>query len=202
MSVPLLPCQLHDFQILENAFIDNKANQRTHFVETILTRRTGVDVEQTERLVVLHLQNMRMTTDKQLGRARQNTPCYRRIVFAGIAANVLHQHFSPLYPKTEGLRIKTTDVLSVNIAIHGTERAESSQTFGHFERTDVARMPDFIACVEILQVFLVPIPVRVGQQTYFYHLFICFCLQSKYICDIYAKEENVIRALTEVSSVP
>ena len=60
------------------------------------------------------------------------------------------------------LRIDLTDVLPVNVAIHGTERTECRQLLRHFQRTDVTGMPDFITRFEILQILFIPISVCIG----------------------------------------
>ena len=81
-----------------------------------------IDMEHAQCLVELHLQYMRMAADKQLGRAHHDAPLYGRIVLAGIAPYVFHQHFRAVHRKTEHLRIELAQVLPVYIAIYRTKR--------------------------------------------------------------------------------
>ena len=105
---------------------------------------------------------MRMSANEKFGRTHQNASPYGRIVIARIAANMFYQHFGTVNSKTIDLRIDLTDVLPVNVAIHGTERTECRQLLRHFQRTDVTGMPDFITRFEILQILFIPISVCIG----------------------------------------
>ena len=113
---------------------------------------TRIDVQHIQCFVILHLQYMRMSANEKFGRTHQNASPYGRIVIARIAANMFYQHFGTVNSKTIDLRIDLTDVLPVNVAIHGTERTECRQLLRHFQRTDVTGMPDFITRFEILQI--------------------------------------------------
>ena len=75
--------------------------------------------------------------DEQLGRTHQDASLYGRIVLAGIAADVFHQHLGAVYRKAEHLRIEPAQVLPVYVAVHRAERTESRQLPRHFQRTDV-----------------------------------------------------------------
>ena len=54
----------YDFEILELAAVDCHANKRTILVPALQACGAGVDVQQTERLVILYLQYVRMPGDK------------------------------------------------------------------------------------------------------------------------------------------
>ena len=132
-------------------------------MKAVNARCAGVYMKHAQCLVELHLQYMRMTADEQLGRMHQDASLYGRIVFAGIAADVFHQHLGAVYRKTEHLRIEPAQILPVYVAVHRTERTESRQLLCHFQRTDVTCMPYNLARLEVLQILLIPIPVRIRQ---------------------------------------
>ncbi len=113
-----LIAQLHHLHVLELGAIDGEAHQGTHLVETIVARCTGVDVEHVERLVILHLQDVRMSADEEFGRAHHQASHNRGVVFARIATDVFHHHLGLLHGEAQGLRVEPADVLSVDVAIH------------------------------------------------------------------------------------
>ena len=104
-----------------------------------------------------------MPADEQLGRTYQNASLYGRIVLAGITADMFHQHLGTVYRKTEHLGIKLTQVLPVYVAVHRAKRTESRQFPRNFQCTDITRMPYFVTRLEVLQVLLIPISVRIRQ---------------------------------------
>lgn len=99
---------------------------------------------------------MRVSADKQLRRLHQQTAADGRVVITGISADMLYQHFGSVYGEAIDLRIDLADLLSVNVTIHGAQRTKSIQLLRHFQRTDIACMPYFIAILEVFQVFIVP----------------------------------------------
>ena len=161
-ATPLLPvCQFDDFQIAERTIVYHKTHQRTHFVKPADACRSRIDVEQIERLVILHFQNMRMPADEQFGWMHQYAAPYGRIVLAGVTADVFHQHFRSLDRKAQCLRIKSADVLPVNVSIHSPEGTKSSILLCHLQRNDVAVMPVFVALFKVLQLPLIPISMGI-----------------------------------------
>ena len=105
---------------------------------------------------------MGMSADEKLRRAHQDTAPYGGIIIAGITADMLYQYLGTIDRETVDLRIDLTDVLPVNVTIHGTERTECFQLPSHLQRADVTGMPDFVTRLEILQIFFIPIAVCIG----------------------------------------
>ena len=130
-------------------------------METLNARSARIDVEYIQRLVILHLQYMRVPADEQLWGTHQNAALDGRVVVAGITADMLHQHLRPIHRETENLRIELPYHLPVNFAIHGTEGTESRQLLCHFQRTDVTGMPYFVTALKILQVLFIPVAMRI-----------------------------------------
>ena len=85
------------------------------------------------------------------------------VVIPRISADVLDEYIGTFYGKAVYLRVHDSQVATVNVSVDGTQRAESSQPFGHFQRTDVAGVPYFITMLEMLQISVVPTSVCVGQ---------------------------------------
>ena len=60
-----------------------------------------------------------MSADEQSGRMCPQTANDGRVVTAGVAPDVFHQHLGPVHSKAQSLGIKPTDVLSVDVTING-----------------------------------------------------------------------------------
>ncbi len=153
--------QLYHLQIAEHPFINRESHQRAHLMKPVDARRPGIDVQHPQRLVILHLQDVRVSADEQLGRMHQQAALYRGVILARIAAYVLHQHLRPLHTEPQRLREEPTDLLPVDIAIHRPQRPEVRQTLCHLQRTDVTGMPYLVARLKVVQVLLVPVSVRI-----------------------------------------
>ena len=135
-------------------------------------RRPGIDVEETECFVVLHFQDVRVSADEELRRRGVERGANAGVVVARIAADVLDEHVHVLALEAVQLAIHQPKVAAVAVAADGTQRPERSQPLGHLDGADVAGVPDFVAGLEIVQVFLVPIAVGVAEDADFLHFFI------------------------------
>ena len=129
----------------------------------------GVDVEQVERLVELHFQDVRVTADEELRRVLEDVGTDARIVVAGVAADMFHEHLSVLAFPAEHLREDAPHVTAVDVAIDGLQWTECRQFLRHFDGADVPGVPDLVAGLEIVEVFLVPVGVGVADDAYLLH---------------------------------
>ena len=84
--------QLHHLHVFELRAIDGEADKGAHLVEAVVACRTGIDVEHVERLVVLYLQDVRVSADEEFGRAHHQASHNRGVVLPRIATDVLHHH--------------------------------------------------------------------------------------------------------------
>ena len=132
-------------------------------------RGAGVDVQQSELLVVLHLQDVRVAADEELGRTRHELPHDAAVVAAGVAAYVFHQHVYLLALEPQHLRKHAAQVAAVAVAAHGTQGPEGGQAVGQFGRADVAGVPYLVARLKVVQVAVVPVGVGVAQYAYPFH---------------------------------
>ena len=110
--------QLHHLHVFELRSVDGEADEGAHLVEAVVACRTGIDVEHVEGLVILYLQDVRVSADEEFGRAHHQASHNRGVVLPRIATDVLHHHLGLLHGEAEGLRIEPADFLSVNVAIH------------------------------------------------------------------------------------
>lgn len=161
--------QLYDFQIFNLLAVDDKPHQCAHLMEAVPACRTRVDVQASDSRVVHHFQQMRVTRNEEPRRMRINLATDAGIVFAGIAPNVLHQHIHLLTLPPIGLRESDTDIAAVDVAIHRTQWSDFCQSVSHFHDADVARVPNFIAVLEMLCIAFVPTAMRVRKQPYASH---------------------------------
>ena len=131
---------------------------------------TGIDVQQPKPIVILHLENVAMSADEKLGRMVEDLLANAWVVMAGISADVCHQDVGSFTSPTEFFGIETAQVASIAVPEDSPKRTKLLQSHGQFQRTDVARMPYLVARLEVLEITLVPIGMRVAKESYSYHL--------------------------------
>lgn len=161
--------QLYDFQIFNLLAVDDKPHQCAHLVEAIPAGRPRVNVQASNGGVVHHLQQMRVARNEEPRRMRINLAADAGIVLAGIAPNVLHQHIHLLTLPPIGFRESDANIAAVYVAIHRTQWSDFCQSVSHFHGADVARVPNFIAVLEMLCIAFVPTAMRVRKQPYASH---------------------------------
>ena len=92
---------LEKLELLEVDEEDTSACLLYTSMETLNARSARIDVEYIQRLVILHLQYMRVPAEEQLWGTHQNAALDGRVVVAGITADMLHQHLRPIHRETE-----------------------------------------------------------------------------------------------------
>ena len=121
--------QFDDFQIDNIDSVDGKTQQGLYGLPAALAGRTGVQCQKLVPLVVLHLQYMAMPAHEQINRIVTSQaflkPRYEPwIVLARIAAYMRHQHIYFFYPESIELRQAVANFAAVDVAEHGSGRAE------------------------------------------------------------------------------
>ena len=154
---------------MESTGIDGEADQGADTMPALKTGGTGVDVEEMQLLVVLHLEDMAVATDEEGGRIGEELTGDAAVVASGIASDVGHQDRGSLAGPTEFLREHEAQVATIAVADHSTQRTEGGEAVGNFGAADVAGVPDFVALGEVLQVLVVPIGVGVAQEADSFH---------------------------------
>ena len=130
-------------------------------------RCSWIDMQQAEGLVVFHLQDVRMSSHKQLWGIGVERRADARVIVAGIAADVLDEHVDILALEPVQFTVHQPQVPAVAVATDSPERTEGSQFLCYLHTTDIPCVPDFVAGFEVL---LVPIAVRITQYTYLLHI--------------------------------
>ena len=160
-SAPPLARDLDNLEVLEGAVAGGEADKGAHQVPSLQARRSGVDMEQAEPLVVLHLQDMAVAADEELGRTGIDLLAYAGIVAARIAPDMGHQHLGALAVPAELHRKHTAKVASVAITADCPQGTELLKAQGKLERPDIAGMPNLVARLEVFQVSGIPIAVGI-----------------------------------------
>lgn len=154
--------QLDDFQVVHLFIVDSEAYERSLLVESALSCRARIDVQAAERRVVLHLEDMRVPGNKEGGLRSKQFRAYFWIITPRIAADVRHHHLHAFYLEMRYLGEHHPDFLPVDVSIDGAEGFHCRELFGQYDGTNVARVPNFIACTEIFRVLFVPITMGIG----------------------------------------
>ena len=165
----LLVRQFDDLQVAEGAAVDDESHQRPHLVPALLAGGAGVDVQQPQGAVVLHLEDVRVAADEEARGPRQDAARDGGVVAAGVSADVLHQDLRAVHDEAEGLREAAPQVRPVDVAIDGAQGPEAGEAVGHLGGADVAGVPDFVARLEVPQVAVVPVAVGVREESYSCH---------------------------------
>ena len=138
----------------------------------------GIDVQEVERLVIFHLEDMTMPRDEELRRIGKERGAHAVVVVAGIAADMLDEHVDVLTLEAVQFPIHQPQVAAVAVATDGAQGPERRQPLGHLYGADVAGMPYLVAGLEIMQVFLVPVAMCVAQYAYLFHCFTFYWLTA------------------------
>ena len=106
---------------------------------------------------------MRVAGDEQFRVIFRQDLTDARGVTTRITADVSHADFDAGDRKKGDLREAGPECLPVDIAIDCPKRGDLRQLVRQFFRADVARMPDLVEPLEIFNVTLVPVGVRVRE---------------------------------------
>ncbi len=112
---------------------------------------------------------MTVSADEEFGGIRVENVADAWIVFARISSYVSHQHVSSFAIPSQFFRVKASQVTSVDVAMHSSQRTEFLQFHGHFQRTDITRMPYLVTLLEVFQITVIPVCVGITKQSYSFH---------------------------------
>lgn len=138
-------------------------------MESVDACGTGVDVQGVEDAVVHDLEDVGVATDKEFGRMHEEGTADRGIVVAGITSDVFDEYVGSLDGEAVYRWVAQADITSVDIAVYGTEGAESFELFGHLERTNVSGVPHLVALGKVPCVAFVPMAMSVREETDAFH---------------------------------
>lgn len=155
--------QFDDFHVVDAFARDAEAQERAHEVVAIMARRAGIKMEEMILRIAGHAQDVAMAAHQKLGWMGEEGRAERAVVVAGVSANVFEENIDLLAAKTQGFGEGHSQFAPVDIATHSAKRRNFGQSLGHFERADVARVPDFVAGRKMMGEARVESAVGVGN---------------------------------------
>lgn len=155
--------------VLEVAAVDGQSYDGTVFMPPLQSRGAGIDVQKIKRLVVLDLEDMAVTANKEFWRRGINLTAYTRVIVAGISADMFHKHINILALPAQTLGEHKAQVTAVTIAINSTEGAELCQTLCNLHGAYVAGMPNLVARLKIVKILVIPIRMGITDNSYTFH---------------------------------
>ncbi len=132
---------LVNLQVLGCSVADREAHGGCELLPSVVSCRTGVEVQKVVRAVRHRLQYMGVSAYKQSGAVRCDQRLSARGVVAWVAADMNHADFQPLNCKNQLFRTFQPDVTSVDVAAYRPQRLERPQSLKCFQVPNVARMP-------------------------------------------------------------
>ena len=122
-------------------------------------------MQQIECFVVFYLEDVRVTSHKQLWRIGIEHGAHGVVIVTWVATDMLDEHIDILALESVQFAIHQAQVAAVAVATDSTERAESLKLLSHLYATDVASMPYLVTGLKVVQVLLIPIAVCVADNT-------------------------------------
>ena len=147
----LFSLQFDDFKVLYFLSIDGKTQQSLAGLPSLQSCCSGVHCQEMKLRIVLHFEYMTVSANEQIRRfftEHRNEP---RVVPAGIAADMRHEHIDFFYAETIEFRKRPADLPSVHISEHSTRQFEFTQAAKDVVASDVSGMPDLIDVFEMFQ---------------------------------------------------
>ena len=104
---------------------------------------------------------MAVAIDEEVWGILQEIAQCRTVVPPGVAADVLEQNVGLFAAETQHLGEQSADIARIDVAVDGAEGSYGCQTFCNVEGADVARVPNFIARLEVFRIAVVPVAVGI-----------------------------------------
>ena len=152
-----------DFEVAKVPLVSSEANKGADLMPALNTGGTRVDVEEVELLVVLHLEDMAVPTDEELGWTGVELVADAPVVATWVTADVGHKHVRTLARPAQQLGKHATEVAAIAVPDDGSQGTEGGKTVGEFDTTDVASVPDLVTLCEILHVLVIPETMGITQ---------------------------------------
>ena len=169
LNLPAFP-QFNSLEVFYFACLQGKTQKGFHEMKPMVAGSAWVEVEHViKRRIAFHPQDVRMTTDEDVGWLGKQDFAYLRIVVGWGSANVRHPYRKALTHKSLVFRVARAQRQVVNVAIHRPKGFEMFQIIGHLSVTNIASMPDFIAFAEVGEDLRIKKSVGVRQKTDAYH---------------------------------
>lgn len=182
--------QLDYLQVVYLAFADVETHQRPDGLPSLQAGGTGVDVHHAQGSVVLHLQDVRVSADKQVGGVHRQLHPNARVIVAGRAADMGHEDTGLLHLEPESFMVVKAYVAAITVAADGAERCDALETRSNGGIADVSGMPYFVTAGKVRLKPVVPTAVGVREQSYAFH------------CSMFSLRRAMSRIISAQRSVP
>lgn len=162
--------QFYYFAVFHFLSVYLEADQGALLLPALLTRCSGVDVEKFELAVIDDLKDMRVTVNHQFDLIFLEQILHSRRPFAGVATDMSEQYFDIFAIEDKYFRAFTLHKSVVDISAHSSHnRCYLLQPLYDSVISDVSGMPDLIATFKIFCIAVIPITMRVTQDSYLLH---------------------------------
>lgn len=163
----LMTLSLPDFKVFGCAVFERKADCRTHRVETVAARCSGVDIQHPKAFIIAHTQYVAMTADENCGAQGANLGIDLAHIATTVEANVRHQNPRPLSLETLPLGVCKAHSVVVDVAIDSHHPlTEGGHLSGALFTTNIPRTPNLIDLGEEVFQWFIEGAVQVGYNTY------------------------------------
>ena len=158
---------LPDFEVFGHSAINRKSHCRSHRVEAIAARSSGVDVQHPKAFVVAHSQYVAMTADKNRWTQGADFGIDLAHIATAIEAYVGHQNSGAIPLKTLPLGVCKAHSVVVNVAIDSHHPlTEGGHLSGALFTTNIPRTPNLIDLGKEVFQWFIEGTVQVGYNTY------------------------------------
>ncbi len=110
-----------------------------------------------------------MASDKKLWRIGIEQAPHRIVIIAGIATDMFDEHIDILTFEAVQFPIHQSEVPPVAVSTDRPERSELRKAFRHLHRPDISCMPYLVTGFEIMQIFRIPIRMRITDNSDSFH---------------------------------
>ena len=164
------PGPLADLHVAHLGAVDDETQRRADFVDAVISRSAGVEVEQSVDRIVDDPQDVGVSRHEERGACRPDAREDARVVAARIASDVGHEHRRLFAPEEVDQRPDAPHRAAVGIAADGPQRFEGGDAVGQFQRADVAGVPDLVDVREKAAQRVVEGAVRVRDESDAFHV--------------------------------
>ena len=134
-------------------------------MESLLSGGSRIEVEPAPARILLDQQQMTVTTDEEPGPALIESATDATRIAPWTPSDVGHPNGEAFALDVMVLREFPADKLVINVAVDGKEGGNVRQGVGHGETADVTGMPDFVACLQMMEDAVVHVSVGVAEES-------------------------------------
>lgn len=161
--------ELPNLHIANLFAVDFESDSGAHFVGTIFSCCSRVDVEQVIDRVIDDFEDVRVSRNEDFGSACLNFRYGARVIATRIASDVGYQNIALLDTEEREIVEGSARDATVDIAIDGSQGLEGGDGVGKFDGAYIACVPNLIHIFQKVAQWLVKGAVSIGYNAYFPH---------------------------------